>query len=192
MRDQQAKLNEFVLAQQGYFSTKQAIKAGFSSRSHLYHVQTGTWIKVYRGIYRLAKFPISPEGQYVQWSLWSCNRQEIPQGAFSHQTALSIHELSDVMPARIHMTVPPAFRRNAALPKILCLHKAVLSKGDIVQLQGFQVARALRAIVDLLTEETESRDLLRQSLQQGLERGLITQEELRQHPDFAALQGLLK
>lgn len=90
------------------------------------------------------------------------------------------------------MTVPPAFRRNAALPKILCLHKAVISQGDIVQLQGFQVVRALRAVVDLLVEETESRDHLRQSLQQGLERGLITQEELRQHPHFAALQGLLK
>jgi predicted transcriptional regulator of viral defense system len=192
MRDQQAKLNEFVQAQQGYFTTKQAIKAGFSSRSHLYHVQTGTWVKAYRGIYRLAQFPISPEGQYVLWTLWSCNRQEIPQGVFSHQTALSIHEFSDVMPARLHMTVPPAFRRNAARPKILCLHKAELAKGDIVQLQGFQVVSALHAIVDLLVEETESRDHLRQSLQQGLERGLITQEELRQHPKLAALQGLMK
>ena len=192
MRDQQAKLNEFVLAQQGYFTTKQAIKAGFSSRSHLYHVQTGTWIKVHRGIYRLAQFPLSPEGQYVLWSLWSCNRQEIPQGVFSHQTALSIHELSDVMPARLHMTVSPAFRRNAEQPKILCLHKAELSKGDIVQFQGFQVVRALRAIVDLLAEEAESRDHLRQALQQGLERGLITQNELRQHPQSVALQSLMK
>jgi predicted transcriptional regulator of viral defense system len=192
MRDQQAKLNEFVLAQQGYFTTKQAITAGFSSRSHLYHVQTGTWIKDYRGVYRLAQFPVSAEGQYVLWTLWSCNRQGIPQGVYSHQTALSIHELSDVMPARLHMTVPPAFRRNAARPKILCLHKAELAKGDIVQLQGFQVVRALRAIVDLLVEENESRDHLRQSLQQGLDRGLITQGELRQHPKCAVLQGLLK
>lgn len=192
MRDQQAKLNEFVQAQQGYFTTKQAIKAGFSSRSHLYHVQTGTWVKAYRGIYRLAQYPVSPEGQYVLWSLWSCNRQETPQGVFSHQTALSIHELSDVMPARLHMTVSPAFRRNAEQPKILRIHKTELSKGDIVQFQGFQVVRALRAIVDLLVEETESRDHLRQALQQGLERGLITQNELRQHPKSVALQALLK
>ncbi|MEI8120865.1 MAG: hypothetical protein WCI20_02350 [bacterium] len=75
---------------------------------------------------------------------------------FSHQTALSIHELSDVMPARLHMIVPPAFRRNAARPKILCLHKAELAKGDIVQLQGFQVVRALRAIASLTTLDTSS------------------------------------
>ena len=38
------------------------------------------------------------------WQLWSRNRQGEPQGVFSHATALSLHELSDVMPAKLHMS----------------------------------------------------------------------------------------
>jgi len=40
------------------------------------------------------------------WYLWSQNRQEIPKGVYSHNTALSLHELSDLMPSKLHMTAP--------------------------------------------------------------------------------------
>ena len=192
MSAQQKKLSEQAESQQGYFTTKQALSAGYSARSHVYHVQTGAWIKEYRGIFRLAHYPVSGDGQYVLWTLWSCNRGGEPQGVFSHQTALSMHDLSDVMPTKLHMTVPPGFRRNSALPVILCIHKANIPKSDVVQFQGFSTVRALRAIVDLLHDGTESRDLLRQALRQGLERGLITRAEFQEHPESAIMQDMLK
>jgi len=43
------------------------------------------------------------------WQLWSRNRQDQPQGVFSHATALTLPELSDAMPAKLDMTVPPGF-----------------------------------------------------------------------------------
>jgi len=186
-----SKFNAILQAQQGYFTTKQAIAAGYSSATHNYHVSTGAWLREYRGIYRLAQFPDSSEVHYVLWSLWSRNRQDIPQGVFSHQTALSIHELSDIMPAKLHLTVPPNFRRNSEIPKILRLHRGVLSPGDIEQRQGFRVVRPLRAITDLLKEGTISKDHLRQALQQASTRGLITRMEMKALPQRLEIEALL-
>ena len=42
------------------------------------------------------------------------------------RSALELHDLPDLVPAKIHMTVPPNFRREIAVPKILSLHKQVL------------------------------------------------------------------
>jgi predicted transcriptional regulator of viral defense system len=183
MNASESKLFKLAEIQQGYFTTKQAIHCGYITQNHRYHVLAGTWIREHRGIYRLARFPLSPDGQYVLWSLWSRNRQEIPQGVFSHQTALSIHELSDVMPAKLHLTVPPTFRRSAIQPEVICLHRAILPPSDLEQRQGFMVTRPLRTIVDLLKDETESADHLHHALQQAIANGLITNLEIRSHPD---------
>jgi predicted transcriptional regulator of viral defense system len=43
---------------------------------------------------------------------------------YSHQTALSLFDLSDLMPSRLHMTVPPGFRRSAPIPGAIILHTA--------------------------------------------------------------------
>src|SRR5580692_363189 len=109
------RLYEIVEGQQGFFTTKQAKVAGFAENTHPYHVQAGNWIREHRGIYRLAKFPISDRPDLVLWSLWSRNRKEEIEGAYSHQTALSLHELSDLNPAKLHMTVPTHFRRNSEM-----------------------------------------------------------------------------
>ena len=191
MKSNESKLFRVAEEQQGYFTTKQAVACGYVDQNHRHHVLVGAWIREHRGIFRLAHFPASPEGQYVLWSLWSRNRQEVPQGVFSHQTALSIHELSDVMPAKLHMTVPPGFRRNPALPKVLALHRAILPASDVEQRQGYRVTHPLRAIADLLKDGSESRDRLRQALTQALSRGLITRAQLRSHPEHKALEALL-
>ncbi len=192
MTNNEQRLYRVAEAQQGYFSYRQAIQAGYSSPSHVYHVSTGAWIREYRGLYRLARFPVGVDGHYVLWALWSCNRDGEPQGIYSHQTALSIHELSDVMPPRLHLTVPPAFRRAAAIPKVLVLHKATVSPADIEKRQGYRVVKPLRAITELLREGTESHDRLQQALSEGLRRGIIAQSELERHPDRRVLEALRK
>ena len=178
MTQNQQKLYETAEAQEGYFTYRQAIECGYSSPTHVYHIGTGAWIREYRGIFRLARFPTSPEGHYALWTLWSCNQNGEPQGVYSHQTALSIHELSDIMPAKIHMTVPPRFRRNSAIPKVLVLHKSNIPPSDIERRQGFAVVKPLRAVTELLSEDKESRDRLQQALSEGMKRGIITRAEL--------------
>lgn len=173
-----AALFDSAEGQQGYFTAKQAADAGYQLGSQAHHVKSGNWVRVERGIYRLARFPQSNEEQLVIYHLWSRNRAGVPEGVYSHQTALSIHELSDVNPSKLHMTVPSTFRRNAKTPKILVLHRASLDEKDIVQRLGFAVTRPLRAIVDLAMAESVSRDIIEQAMSEGRRRGLITVREI--------------
>lgn len=173
------RLYETAEAQQGYFTTKQAIEAGFDSRNHPYHVRAANWIRERRGIYRLALFPFADRPDLVIWSLWSRNRRGEAQGTFSHETALSIHELSDAMPAAIHMTVPRGFRRMAPIPKGLALHRGSLTKEDIEDRHGYRLTRPLRTLADLAEEGRISPDLLRQAVRDAFERGLIRPAAIR-------------
>ncbi len=164
--------------QQGYFTAKQAADVGYLLGSQAHHVKAGNWTRVERGVYRLARFPQSAEEQLVIYSLWSRNRAGEPEGVYSHQTALSIHELSDANPAKLHMTVPTTFRRNAKTPKILVLHRATLDGKDIEQRQGFKVTRPLRSIVELAAAESVSQDIVEQALAESRQRGLIPVREV--------------
>jgi len=171
-------LFETAEGQQGYFTAKQATDAGYQLGSQAHHVKSGNWVRVERGIYRLARFPQSSEEQLVIYALWSRNRAGETEGVYSHQTALSIHELSDVNPTKLHMTVPTTFRRRAKLPKILVLHRASLNEKDVEQRQGFAVTRPLRAIADLVAVESVSHDIVEQALTEGQQRGLLSVREV--------------
>lgn len=182
-------LFEIVEGQQGYFTAKQATDVGYQLGSQAHHVKSGNWVRVERGIYRLARFPESDEEQLVIYALWSRNRAGELEGVYSHQTALSIHELSDVNPAKLHLTVPTTFRRKAISPKILMLHRANLEANDIEQRQGFAVTRPLRSIADVMAAESVSRDIVEQALTEGRQRGLIP---VREVVDLRRREGLPK
>ena len=98
---------------------------------------------------------------------------------YSHQTALSLYDLSDLNPAKLHMTVPTDFRRNSEIPGILVLHYADLPESDVQAAQGFKFTRPLRTILDLIEAGTVERNFIRQALRQALDRGLITRQQIR-------------
>lgn len=174
--------------QQGYFTAQQAAQAGYRLGSQAHHVKAGNWLRVERGIYRWARFPQSLEEQYVIYSLWSRNRAGQPEGVYSHETALSIHELSDANPARLQMTVPPSFRRTASVPKVLVLHRARLGGGEIEQRQGFAVTKVIRAVADVAA--LGKQEFAEQALREGIKRGLVTQQQVLElrgrgvHPEW--------
>ena len=192
MKSKVDHLYSLAESQQGYFTSGQAVDCGYPTSSHVYHMKRGSWLREGRGIYRLARFPASDDGQYERWALWSRNRQGVPQGVISHQTALALYDLSDLMPGRIHMTVPPGFRRNSALPEVLILHRGKLTDGDVEVRQGYRVTRPLRAVTDLLDAPAVSLGHLRQALREGLERGLIARAEMEAHPRVKVLKRLLR
>jgi predicted transcriptional regulator of viral defense system len=64
---------------------------------------------------RLADFPTAEGPDLMLRYPWSKNREKIPEGTYSHITALSLHELLDLMPSKLHMTVPESFRRNSII-----------------------------------------------------------------------------
>ena len=176
-QESQAGLFAVAEAQGGFFTAKQAETAGFDRTNHSYHVRSGKWTREYRGIYRLKQYPLPEDSDLVLWSLWSRGRNDVPQGVYSHETALRIFDLSDNMPAKLHMTVPAKFRRGTEIPTILVLHHADLAPTDVEEREGFRVTRPMRTILDLVAAEGLSSDLLKQAFDEARNRGLITAKE---------------
>jgi len=178
-----AALAEIAGAQQGLFTSKQAREVGYGLSSHDHHAKSGNWVRLRRGIYRLADYPKGDDEQLMLWRLWSQNAEGVCQGVYSYETALRLHELSDLMPTQLHLTIPKSFRKSQDIPGVLILHKENLKTAETEEMRGFQVTKPLKTILDLCTRESISRDLIQQALQEGVDRGIIPRyqvEELNQ------------
>jgi predicted transcriptional regulator of viral defense system len=114
------------------------------------------------------------------WQLWAHNRRGEPQGTYSHNTALSLHALSYVMPAKLDMTVPPGFQRMTAIPRVLRLHGGRLAEDDIETTDGVRVTTPLRTLVDVVVVDRLAAELQVQAFQEALQRGLVTVRQLAQ------------
>lgn len=64
------KLYEIAELQHGYFTAAQARDAGVLQVRLVQLHNSGDIERVSRGVYRLARLPISPLGQYMEASLW--------------------------------------------------------------------------------------------------------------------------
>jgi predicted transcriptional regulator of viral defense system len=167
------RLFETASAQEGYFTTRQAAEAGYSSQLLLKHIRAGRIRRVQRTIYRLVHFPAGEHEDLVTAWLWSERA-----GVISHQTALALHALSDVLPAQIHLTLPAAWRtRRFRVPAGIALHHADISPEDRTWFGAVPVTNARRALDDCARDGI-SPDLLRQAAQQALRRGLVTRSAL--------------
>jgi predicted transcriptional regulator of viral defense system len=174
------RLYQVVRAQGGFFTARQARLAGYADNTHPHHVRSGSWVREHRGIYRLSRFPLAARPDLMLWQLWAHNRRGEPQGTFSHNTALSLHALSDVMPAKLDMTVPPGFQRMAAIPSVLRLHGGRLADDDIETTDGVRVTTPLRTLVDIVVENRLAADLQVQAFREALARGLVMARQLAQ------------
>jgi hypothetical protein len=176
------RLFEIAEPQKGFFTAKQAKAAGFAENTHPYHVKVGNWIREHRGIYRLAQFPWPDRPELIQWALWSRNRNQEIEGVYSHQTVLSFYDLSDLNPSKIHMTVPTHFRRTSEIPGVLVLHYADLPESDKEDPAGFRMTPPLRAILDLIEENSVERRFILQAIIHAVSRGLIPRHRIEQTP----------
>lgn len=165
--------------QQGFFTSRQAIACGYKDSNFARHIASGDWIKEHRGIYRLARYPITQSPDLVLWSLWSIGNETGLRGVISHDTALSVYELSDVNPSKIHMTVPPAFRRRSPVPEILVLHRAELIRDHYTEHDGYWITTPLKTLLDVTADGRISEDLVAQAAREAVARGMIWVPELR-------------
>ncbi|MDE3055569.1 MAG: type IV toxin-antitoxin system AbiEi family antitoxin domain-containing protein [Verrucomicrobiota bacterium] len=172
------KLFEVADRQQGYFTSQQAEVCGISRSNFHFRIRSGEWVKELRGIYRLARYPMTNRSELVLWVLWSRDRKGNPQGVWSHETALDIHEMSDVMPSKMHMTVPPSFRKRVPIPKHLKLRYATLIKSDKETWQGYQVTTPLRTLIDVIEEGIIPEEQIEQAIRDGLRIGILNERDL--------------
>lgn len=157
-------------AQGGYFTAAQAREAGYSYRQQHYHRSRGNWLPIDRGLFRLRDFPPGEREDLIRWSLWSRDQKGAPQAVVSHETALTVHDLSDVMPERVHLTVPRGFRKS--VPVGCILHFALLSEEEIEPRLGYSVTTPLRTLIDV-ADSVLSQEHLDVAVQEALKRGLV-------------------
>jgi predicted nucleotidyltransferase len=129
-------------SQQGYFTSADAKSLGYDYSHQFFHVRQGNWVRVDRGIYRLKKFPAARHEDLMRWWLWSRKK-----AVLSHETAAALYDLGDLLPSKIHLTVPPDFRKRPT--RGLILHKAKLHESEIEKRDGLPVTKPLRTILDL-------------------------------------------
>lgn len=165
----------FAIAQtqEGYFTTAQAREAGLSDQLLRKHVQNGRFERVMRAIYRLKHYPYTDHEDLIIGWLWS-NRL----GVFSHQTALSLHNLSDVFPSRYTMTVPPALTTSQRTPPDnLVLRVGKVPPADRSWYGPVLVTSVRRTIEDCI-DALVDRLLIEQAIEEAFERGLISPQEI--------------
>lgn len=181
-RSRRRALHSIASEQSGYFTAAQALDAGYSYQAQRHNVLAGNWIRVDRGIFRLAEWPVGRHEDLVRWALWSRGN-----GVISHVSALSVYDLGDVNPARIHLTVPHSFRKKA---KGLVLHKNDLPQDDVRGHEGFAVTTPMRSILDSAADGIEI-DQLARVIEDALEQGLVTKKSLRSRADAFGPAGAL-
>jgi predicted transcriptional regulator of viral defense system len=171
------KLYEVAASQGGYFTAAQARAIGYAYSQHHYHVSRGTWIRVGHGLFRLRDFPASEREDLIRWSMWSRNRKGVPQAVVSHETALTVHGLSDVMPARVHLTVPNGFRKR--VPPGAMVHRGHVRPSDVEARVGYRVTTPLRTLLDVAGSPL-SQEHLDQAVRDAVDCGLVRRKQLRE------------
>lgn len=156
-------------AQAGLFTLSQAEARGYSSQHLQKHLASKRIERVRRGIYRLTHFPAGEHEELVALWLWSDR-----DGVFSHETSLALHELSDVLPALVHMTVPEAWRtRRLRVPDGLVMHYADLPERSRTWFAVVPLTTPDRALAECI-ETHVSPELVGQAIRQARQRGLVS------------------
>ncbi len=167
------RLFEFAVGQAGLFTTKQAAEAGYSPQLLVHYLRIGRVVRVRRGVYRLVHFPLAEDEEFVTLWLWSEQ-----QGVFSHQTALSMHGLSDVLPSRVDLTLPLSWKkRRFRVPPGVILHHADLAAADRTWWGSVPVTSPRRTLSDCASAHL-SPEFLLQAFHQALHRGLVVRTEV--------------
>ncbi len=115
------------------------------------------------------QFPGSPyEDLFVAWLRTG------PDSVISHESALAVYELSDVLPAEVHVIVPrTASRRRRGIR----LHTNRLRTDEVTQRAGLPITTAARTIADVIASGL-AQEQVGQAIEEALRRGLTTRESL--------------
>lgn len=170
-----ACLFEIASEQQGYFTAQQARACEFAWDLLAYHTRAGRFIRVRRGLYRFRDYPSSPREEVMV--AWLSVGKDV--AVVSHESALDLLDLSDVIPDAVHLTVPRSKRHLPTLPGVT-IHTTTkpLDPHDIATRNGIRLTAAARTIQDS-AEAGTAPEQVELALTQAIERGLTTRQEMR-------------
>lgn len=181
-RDLRRRLFHLAAEQRGYFTAAQAKTIGYSYQAQAHHVDAGNWLRVDRGLFRLAEWVPDIHDELARWMLWSRGR-----GVVSHETALSVHGIGEFESAGLHITVPLRFTMR---DDAVVLHHADLPATDVVQRTGFRVTTPARSIIDVAALSPDE-DQLARAIDEARQGGLLTIRNLRTQAELVDARAAL-
>lgn len=162
-------LRAFAETQNGLIARQQAIDAlGLTYAAIDNLVARRRLERVAHGIYR---YPHLPGVQYEALQI-ALLRTGDPRAALSHETALSLYEISDVNPSQYHVTVPHRRRIRRADNDRYVVHTQVLTSHQITWWQQMAIVTPATAIEQCITHGTPTY-LLRQAMERGGRTGAV-------------------
>ncbi len=181
-RDLRRRLFNLAAEQGGYFTAAQAKEIGYSYQAQAHHVAAGNWLRIDRGLFRLAEWIPDLHDDLARWTLWSKGR-----GVVSHETGLSVHGIGEFESARVHLSVPPGFTlRDDAV----ALHHVELPDADVVKRTGFRVTTPVRSIIDVAALSPDE-DQLARAIDDARQSGLLTLRSLRARAELVDARAAL-
>ncbi len=175
-KDTTSGLYTLVGGHAGYLTARGAAEAGIARSTLSHHARPGgRLVHVARGLYRLRDFPSSPHEHIVAGWL---RTPPSANAVVSHESALELDDLSDVIADQVHVTVPRAQRRKPIDGVVIHPTTFPITKQHRRDVLGIPVTTVDRTIIDVLrstgmTEQAEA------AVAEALRRGLTTKRRLR-------------
>lgn len=162
-------LRELAATQNGLVTRQQALDdLGLTVGAVDNLVARGGLEKVAHGIYRVPYLP----GIEVEQFQVAVLRTGDPEAALSHETALALHEISDVNPARYHVTVPVGRRIRRSDNDRYVVHVQRLGLDQVGWWNLMRMVTPTTAIEQCMADGTPSY-LLRQAIERGARTGAV-------------------
>jgi predicted transcriptional regulator of viral defense system len=159
----------------GYFTAAQAREAGVSRSLLHHHTKRGKFERMYRGVYRFRDYPSAPREEVA--AAWLAVGKD--HAVVSHESALDLLDLTDIIPDRIDVTVPRS-QRYLHVPAGVTLHttrRPIGPAGTTIR-EGIRITSATRSIVDV-AESGLSEEHVQRAVEEAMHLGLSSPDLLR-------------
>jgi Domain of unknown function (DUF4365) len=167
------RLSAIVRDHDGYFTRLDTRAAGMSDTVFEVALREEKIEPVGSDVFHLVQFPRSDREELL--SLWLRTDR---RGVFSFDTALALNELSDILPRRRHITVPPGWDPDdRRVDADVVIHHAEIKPDEIRWIGPVPYTAPLRTLRDCIASHL-SPDLIEQAIADGLRRGMFTKADL--------------
>jgi predicted transcriptional regulator of viral defense system len=158
--------------QSGYFTAAQARSHAVTRQLLSHHLRQGRFVRLRRGLYRVQGFPTSENDELRErWMAVGADK-----AILSHESALALLDLSDNIPAAVHVLVS---RRHRGLrpPAGVVVHTHPDSEPiATIWRDGLPLTTPARTLIDVADEIQPEQASM--AIRQALSRGLVTAREL--------------
>jgi predicted transcriptional regulator of viral defense system len=166
----------FMLAseQAGHVTTAQATEYATSPALLSYYVASGSMLRVHPRVYRFRDYPSTSREEVV--AAWLAVGKD--SAVVSHETALDLWDLTDLIPDAIHLTVPRSRRHLPHLPGVR-IHTTMhpLAPDDVWPVESIRATSPQRTLLDVASTGASPEHVI-VGIRQARKRGWIDKARL--------------